>query len=266
MSDVKISLIGAGSAVFSLGLIQNLCQTPTLAGARVSLMDVNPDRLETVDRLCRRYSREVGANLQLEATADRRHSLKDADFVVNTALPGAHHRLVEGWEIARRYGYRHNGSSHIMHDEAFWINFEQLRFFEHLTEDILDLCPRAWHLMIANPVLAGTTHLRRKYPQAKVIGTCHGYRGIHEVAETLGFELEHLTYLIPGVNHFVWLTEFFHQGRNAFPLLNRWIENKSADYWANQKYPGGQALSPIATDLYKRFGALPIGDTSHWTG
>jgi len=33
--DVKISLIGAGSTAFSLGLIQNLCQTPSLAGCRM---------------------------------------------------------------------------------------------------------------------------------------------------------------------------------------------------------------------------------------
>jgi len=263
---VKISLIGAGSGVFSLGLIQNLCQTPNLVGTQVSFMDVDEHRLRACETLCRRYAQETGAKLRLEATLDRRQSLKSADFVVNTALPGAHHRMLEGMDIARQYGYRYNGSYHIMYDEAFWINFEQLRFFESLTEDILELCPDAWHLMVANPVFAGTTHLLRKYPDANMVGICHGYRGIYEVADVLGFEKGQFTYQIPGVNHFVWLTDFHYRGENAFPILDRWIETEAEKYWAQQDYPGGQALSPKAVDLYKTLGALPIGDTSHWTG
>jgi alpha-galactosidase len=264
--SIKISLIGAGSATFSLGLIQNLCQTPNLAGSRVSFMDVDEDRLATCQRLCSRYAEETNAKLTLEATLDRRESLKGADFVVNTALPGAHSRMVEGMEIGRRYGYRFNGSYHVMYDEAFWINYEQLRFFDSLTEDMLELCPDAWHLMLANPVFAGTTHLQRKYPRSKMTGMCHGFMGARSVAKLLGLEREHVTFEIPGVNHFVWMTYFLHKGRSAWPILDRWIETESQKWWASREYPGGSSLSPKAVALYKIFGVLPIGDTAHWTG
>ena len=57
-----------------------------------------------------------------------------------------------------------------------------MRFFEAITEDILTYCPNAWHLMVANPVVAGTTLLQRKYPEAKMVGLCHGYAMAHKIA------------------------------------------------------------------------------------
>ena len=264
MKNIKISLIGAGSRCFSVGLTQDLCQKPSLAGATVSIMDVDAERLQTVETLCRRFAEERDADLRIEATLDRRESLESADFVVNTACPGAHHRMMAGMDIALRHGYRFNGSYHIMYDEAFWINYENLRFFESLTEDMLDLCPEAWHLMVANPVFAGTTHLCRKYPDAKVIGICHGYGGVYRVMEILGMEREHVTFQIPGINHFVWLSEFYYRGENAFPILDRWIEEEAEEFWASDS--AGDALSRKVVDLYRTFGVVPIGDTAHWTG
>jgi alpha-galactosidase len=51
-----------------------------------------------------------------------------------------------------------------MHDEGFWINYHQFRLFESLIEDILDACPDAWYIKVANPVLASATMMGRKYP------------------------------------------------------------------------------------------------------
>jgi alpha-galactosidase len=187
----KIALIGAGSAVFSLNLLRDLCLTPNLHDGLVCMMDINQERLDAVYQLCRRYADEVGVNLQLEKTLDRGQALQDADFVVNTALTAGHQRLRDGLAIGRRHGYRFGGSYHVMHDEAFWINFYQLRHMVSLTEDILTLCPNAWHVMVANPVLAATTYLGRTYPEAKVVGLCHGFSHVYQLAELLGYDREH---------------------------------------------------------------------------
>jgi hypothetical protein len=96
--EVRNSLIGASSGAFSLGLVQDLCQTPNLAGSTISFMDVDEGRLNAVHDLCCRHAGEVGIRLNIEKTVDRRESLKDADFVVNTALPAGHHGLREGRE------------------------------------------------------------------------------------------------------------------------------------------------------------------------
>jgi len=266
MAQVRISLIGAGSGCFSLSLVQDLCSTPGLAGSTICFMDVDEERLDAVHELCGRMAQEKGAELVLEKTMDRRASLAEADFVINTALAAGHERLREGWRIARKHGFDFPGSYHVMYDEAFWINFYQLRLFEGIVEDMLEICPEAYHLMVANPVVAGVTHLARKYPQSRTIGLCHGYNGVYEVARILGLEREHITFEIPGVNHFVWLTEFRYKGKNAFPVLDRWIEAEAEDYWSENDGGYSGPLNRKCVDLYRRHGALPIGDTAHWTG
>ncbi len=222
-------------------------------------MDVDQDRLNAAYTLCQRYADEIGADLHLEKTTDRRVSLQDADFVINTALVTGHQLMMDGIQIASDLGYRYGGSYHIMHDEPFWVNYYQFKFFDELTEDMLEICPDAWHLLVANPVLAGTTHIYRKYPQAKMIGLCHGYANVYQIANVLGLDHEGLNFELPGLNHFIWLTQCHHNGKDVFPLLDRWIEEKSAEYWETTWKPG--EINPNAVDLYKRFGAFPIGDT-----
>lgn len=255
----KISIIGAGSAVFSLNLIRDLCLTPNLAGSTISFMDINQERLDTAYALCTRYAEEMGIELELQKTMDRRESLRGADFVIVTALAAGHHRLREGWSIARKYGYRFGGSYHIMHDEAFWINFYQLKLFDSILSDVLEICPDAWYIQVANPVLSGITYLARKYKGARIVGLCHGFTGVYHLAEVLGLERKYISFEIPGVNHFVWLTHFYHKGEDAFPLVDEWVEKEAPKYWETCCPSDG--LGPKAVDLYKRFGAFPIGDT-----
>jgi alpha-galactosidase len=252
----KISLIGAGSAVFSLNIIRDICLTPNLQGFTINLMDINQERLDGAYRLCKRYAAEVGIQLDIETTTDRNASLSGADFVINTALTANYHRLEEGWAIGKKYGYTYGGSQHIMHDEAFWIDFYQLRMFEGLAEDILKICPNAVYFKIANPVFAATTMLARKYPELKFVGLCHGFGGVYHIIETLGLERSAVTFQIPGVNHFVWLNEFRYKGQNAFPILDRWIEE-------HESHPEDLVgeLCPKKIDMYRRLGAYPIGDT-----
>ena len=260
---IKISLIGAGSGAFSLSLIRDLCLTRSLEGCTLSFMDIHPERLEGSFNLCRRYAAELGATFNFEKTLDRQESLQDADFVINTALAAGHQRLQAGWEIARRHGYRWGGSLAIMHDEAFWINFYQLRLFESLAEDILRICPQAWYLQVANSVLGSTTYLPRKYPALKMTGLCHGFGGVYHLASlALGsdFEKEHLTFELPGVNHFLWLTKLFYKGEDVLPLFDAWVEKKSEEYFKTCEESDHMGPKPV--DIYRRMGTAPIGDTA----
>lgn len=257
----KIALIGAGSAMFSLSLVRDLCLTPGLAGSTVSFMDVDRERLDAVHALCTRFAAEIGIALNLEMTTDRREALQGAGFVVNTALVTGHEHMRDGWAIARRHGYRFGGSLHVMHDEAFWINFHQLRLFDELTRDILDVCPDAWCLLVANPVYAGTTYLGRHYPQLKIVGLCHGFSGVYHLADELGLRREGLRFEIPGVNHFVWLTRLEQDGVDRLPLIDRWLAEQAPAFW--ETCLPSNDLGPKPFDLYRRFGRFPIGDTAN---
>jgi alpha-galactosidase len=126
---------------------------------------------------------------------------------------------------------------------------------------MLEICPDAWHLLVANPVLAGVTFLSRKYPEHKLVGLCHGYSGVYHLASALGLDRDRVTFELPGVNHFLWLTHLYHDGEDAMGLLDRWIESEAPAYWETCGPSDG--LGPKAVDLYKRFGAFPIGDTGN---
>ena len=256
----KITILGAGSGTFALNMIRDLCLTPNLHGSSVCFMDIDEKRLDASYNMCVRLAREFQCDLHLTKTTSREEALLGAEYILNTILIGGYKGMTEGWEIAEKHGYHRGGSLHILHDEAFWINFHQLRMMEDILLDIKRICPDAWYLVVANPVLAGTTYLRRKYPEVKMIGLCHGTGMIRKILPALGMDHEDVTYTIPGVNHFVWLNEFTYKGENAFPILDKWIEEKSEEYFAQCKK--SDYLGPKPVDLYKRYGVFPIGDTA----
>jgi alpha-galactosidase len=146
-----------------------------------------------------------------------------------------------------------------MHDEPFWVNFYQFRLFESIIQDMLAICPDAWYIQVANPVFAGITLLGRLYPEAKIVGVCHGFGGVYHLASKLGLSRDGLTFQIPGVNHFVWLTHLYDNGQDALPLIAQWIEKEAPAYWREGHISSD--LGPKAVDLYRRFGVFPIGDT-----
>lgn len=252
---MKISIIGAGSAIFSLNIIKDLCLTKNLWGCTVSLMDLNQDRLDAVAEICVRYAKELGGELKVEKTTDRLESLAGADYVINTACGLGHAKWKEIWDKCYDKGYRMGGSPNVVSDEAFYINFFQYRIMEDVYLDMQKVCPNAWYLLVANPVIGGVTMLKRKYPEMKLLGLCHGTHRAVAIMEEMGLDLNQVEYEVPGVNHFVWLTEFKYKGENAFPLLEKWMD---AHMWERRDYD----IGPKAYDLYKRFGAWPIGDTA----
>ncbi len=268
--SIRIGIIGAGSANYALSVVKDICLTPSLKNAEVTFMDINPYKLDVAYRLCVRYAAELGAPLKLGKTTNRAQALKGADFVIHTALArgGSHPRLEEGWRVARRYGYRHAGSLHVMHDEAFWVNFHQLKLMDSLAADVMRHCPKAWLLLIANPVFAGTTMLMRKYPRLKMVGLCHGFGGVYAIADTLGLkDPNKLDFEVAGVNHFIWITKLRYAGRDVFPILDRWIERGA--YRARWRKMGryiDEELNPLKLDIYRMFGTLPVGDAAHACG
>ncbi len=245
----KICIIGAGSAIFSMNLIKDICINPHFEHCTVSLMDINEERLESIYGLCTRYTEEMGAGITVIKTIDRREAMQGADFVINVALDYGHDRFKQGIDVAYKNGYRFGGSLHVLHDEAFFINFHQLRLMESILQDVLEICPQAYYILVANPVQAGVTYLSRKYPQAKIIGMCHGFAEIFHVAELMGLDKSKVTFEVGGVNHFLWLTSFGYDGQDAYPMLDAFIKENP------------EKIGKKIADLYRRFGLFPLGDT-----
>jgi len=125
------------------------------------------------------------------------------------------------------------------------------------------ICPDAWILQAGNPVADGTTLMGRE-TSIKVCGLCHGHYGYRNIARTIGLDPERVTWQAPGLNHNIWLTHFYYEGKDAYPLLDEWIANKAEGYWAEMEKAGKEIpaqMSRSAIHQYKMFGLMPVGDT-----
>ncbi|MCX7670363.1 MAG: alpha-glucosidase/alpha-galactosidase, partial [Anaerolineae bacterium] len=261
MSSVKVTIIGAGSVVFSLGLVKDLCLTKSLAGSEVHFMDINEERLEVVYRLGQRYAEDLGADLRFKRTLDRPEALQDADFVIDTAtVTHEEHFMKRRRDLAAQHGYFYGRTG-----MPEWHN---LRLMLDVAQDMERICPDAWLLQAGNPVFDGTTLMSRE-TSIKVCGLCHGHYGYRAIARFLGLDPDRVTWQAPGLNHNIWLTHFFYEGKDAYPLLDEWIATKAEAYWEECRR-NGQAIatqmSPAAIHQYKMYGLMPIGDTPRQGG
>jgi len=265
---VKIAVVGAGSAVFSLGLVKDLCLTTNLAGSTVSLMDIDKDRLDVIHKLGERYAGELKANVTFEKTMNRREALTDADFVINTALVGGHDQLGEMRQIAQKHDY---ASLHPLTGMgSITPAFPQFKLMLDVAHDMMEVCPEAWLIQSGNPVFEGTTLMSRQ-TKVKVIGLCHGHYGYRVVARLLGVNPDEVSWVAPGLNHLIWLTDFRYKGEDLYPLVDDWIATKSEAYWRDReanpdKYGPEDYMSRAVIDQYRRFGLLPVGDATRGGG
>jgi alpha-galactosidase len=253
-TPVRISVVGAGSAEFSLGLVKDLCLTPGLSGSHVSFMDINPERLDMIYRFALRYAQELGADLSFDKTTDRGASLQDADFVVNTAFVQGHYHARAAREVTAKHGYYYGGVG-----LGSWY---QLRLMLDVARDIERICPDAWLIQSANPVFTGSTMMTRE-TGVKVCGLCHGHYGYRSVAETIGLDPDRVTWQAPGLNHNIWLTHFYYESQDAYPLIDEWIEREGETYWNTHVAQGTHdiQMSRSAVHQYRMYGLFPIGDT-----
>jgi len=261
----QISVIGAGSLVFTGRLIIDLCLTRSLYGSTVVLMDIDEKRLNMMYNLATRYVKEMNASFTIKKTMNRKEALSHADFVVNTVKVGGYEPMEIERKIAEKYGY-YRGIGDRVSDYYGGVGaYHQLNFFLNLARDVEEICPDAWLLQAANPVFEGTTLISRE-TKAKVVGICHGHFSYTEIVKALGLEIEDVDVIIAGFNHNIWLANFLYRGKNAYPILDQWIEKEAEKYWRSSEFQNNppwsvEQLSSAAVNMYKLYGLFPIGDT-----
>lgn len=253
----RIVLIGAGSASFSLDLIRDIVLTKGLAGSRLTLVDIDSERLRVSHTLAAHLCEETGVRLDLTSTTDRREGLSEADFVICAVKVGGYGPLEEERKIAEEAGYYRGIGDRVSCYYGGIGAFHQFRFLMDLAHDMEEICPDAWLIQTANPVFDGTNLITRK-TRLKAVGVCHGHFAYKVVAQTLGLELDDVSAHMAGFNHYIFLTHFYHKGQDAYPLIDRWIELESESFWRNGDYH--DQMSPSAVDAYRLYGLFPIGD------
>ena len=159
MSHPKIAFIGAGSTVFMKNIIGDILQRPALSGARIALMDINPQRLEESRIVAGKLVSSLGVTASVDTFTHQKQALDGADFVVVAFQIGGYEPCtVTDFEVPKKFGLRQTiadtlGVGGIMRG---------LRTVPHLwsiCEDMLAVCPEAILLQYVNPMAINTLSL-----------------------------------------------------------------------------------------------------------
>uniref|UniRef100_A0A7C5YEG3 Alpha-glucosidase/alpha-galactosidase n=1 Tax=Fervidobacterium nodosum TaxID=2424 RepID=A0A7C5YEG3_9BACT len=257
MTNLRASIIGAGSAVFSLRIVSDFCKIPELSGSEIVLMDIDERRLENIFLMANELTKFFGANIKFKKTTSLEEAVDGCDFVINTALAGGHEYLDMIRSIGEKYGYYRGIDAQNMNfvtDYLNLTNWNQLTLFLKIANLIEAKSPNAWYLQAANPVLEGTTLISTK-TSVKMVGFCHGHYSVEILAELVG--VSDYEWQVAGVNHGIWLTKFkTKEGRDLYQEIDKY-----SDQPHKPKTPFDDQLSPVAWDMYRTYGLFPIGDS-----
>ncbi|MFC9806503.1 MULTISPECIES: alpha-glucosidase/alpha-galactosidase [Streptomyces] len=258
LTTPKIAFIGAGSVVFTQGLLADLLAFPELRGAHIALHDIDPERLETArgaaqfiaDKLTGQDG-EGGARPRITTHAERRAALTDADFVINIVQVGMRESTRTDFEIPARYGLRQTIGDTL----GVGGIFRALRTFpllKSLGEDIAEVCPDAWLLNYTNPMAMNVQYLTQATGLTRVVGLCHSvYWTVRDLSDLLGVPYDEVTYRAAGVNHQAWLMRLEHGGTDLYPKLDALIAEDP------------QLRRRVRVDMYRRLGFYPTETSEH---
>ena len=249
----KIAFIGAGSVGFTRRLLSDLLTVPEFHDIEVSFMDINPQNLDMVYRLCQRDIDENGLNIQIHPTLDRREAFRGAKYVINAVRIGMLEAFEKDIEVALRYGV----------DQCVGDTLAAggIMYGQRGIPQILDFCrdirevaaPGCILLSYSNPC-AMMTWAANKYGGVKTIGLCHGVQGGHaQIAGALGFKQSEVDITAAGLNHQTWYIRVSHDGED---LTDRILPAYEANEWLSK-------TEKVRIDMLKHFGYYSTESNGH---
>ena len=268
MARKKIVLIGAGSAVFTKGLIADFIQSGW-GEWEIALCDINPVILDSIARLARKMVEQKHAdNITITASPERCELLPGADFVVTTIAVGGRRAWEQDVKIPRKYGIYQPVGDSIMPGGISRAQ-RMIPAMIDIARDVERLCPNAYFFNYSNPMTAIVTAVRR-VTDVKLIGLCHGViYGEKYLSKMLGVDVKRLTTIGVGLNHLTWLYDIRVDGVDAKPELLKIVarqkaENAIAPHERNffnplleDKEIPHHMDNPLSWELFERLGGIP---------
>ena len=252
---LKITLIGAGSTVFTRNLLGDLLSWPELAGAEIALHDIDAHRLGLSEQVAHRIAGALGVSPVITASTDRRAALDGARFVLNTIQVGGYKpSTVTDFEIPKKYGLEQTigdtlGIGGIMRGlRTIPVMLDMLRDMEAVCAD------GAVHLNYVNPMAMITWALNRASTRIPTVGLCHSVQHTAaELARDLGIPVEEIDYHCAGINHMSFYLRFEHRGQDLYPRLREIHREGRMPDWNRVRYEMLNQLGHFPTESSEHF-------------
>ncbi len=250
---LKITLIGAGSTVFAKNLLGDIFSFPELADSKISLFDIDPQRLQESEMMARRLAEAVGVHPTIETTTDRRTALDSANYAISMIqVAGYKPGTVIDFEIPKKYGLRQTiadtlGIGGIMR------GLRTIPVLLSICHDMEEMCPDATLLQYVNPMAMNCWAIQRA-TGVKTIGLCHSVQGTAEqLARRIGVPKEEINYVCAGINHMAFYLRFERNGEDLYPLIRRVVAEGLVPAWDRVRYDALMRLGYFVTESSEHF-------------
>ncbi|NLE45156.1 MAG: hypothetical protein GX620_10575 [Chloroflexi bacterium] len=271
----KITIIGAGSAMFTQGLVADLILSEDLGAWELGLVDTDPIALEVAEGLCRRMVEARDSAISVQGSTDRREVLPGSNVVVSTIGVGGR----RGWEsdvfIPRRYGVYQPVGDSVM-PGGISRAMRMIPALVDIAVDVQALCPEAWFFNYSNPMTANCWAVRQA-TGVPMIGLCHGtFHVERQLAEFIGAPADEVSSTYAGLNHFTIIYDFRWKGRDAWPLVRTRLAQERGQAIdlreLGQRFPemGAEvdssfkaADNPFSWSFFEAYGAYPAVNDRH---
>ena len=248
-----VTIIGAGSVVFTRNIIEGLFRWPEFKdlGITIKLMDIAPGRLKTACGIVKQIIEKLGVKAAVEGFEDRAESLQGADYVFNTVQVGGFRDTKIDFDIPEKYGLEQT----IADTHGVGGIFRALRTIPVVLEIAHDMecfCPDAWLINYSNPMSVNVWSIFDN-TTVKAVGLCHSVNTTaHQIASYMGVSYDRVTYKAAGINHMDFFIEYKVDGQDAYPMLRKAAEN-----------PDILHKDPVRFEIMKMFGYFVSESSEH---
>ena len=270
---IKLTIIGAGSSVFTKNIVTDLLTIDSFKTMHIALMDINEERLKISHELISAVAQKLGAKPTIESFTDRKEALKDADFVQSTIQVGGYKpSTIIDFEIPEEFGLKQTiadtlGIGGIMR------GLRTIPVLLDIAKDIMEICPKALWLQYVNPMCSNMIAINKSFPEIKTLGLCHSVQGTAEMlADDLGEKIENIDYLCAGINHMAFYQKFKKKSNNEdlYPrlkiLADKIINDEELSSRSREKteYSNKVLHEKVRYEILKRFGYFVTESSEHF--
>ncbi len=268
----KLVLIGAGSAMFTQGIVIDWIRSRPAGEWEIALVDINPVILEATANLVKRYMMSAPKQAKITAAVERRDVLAGATAVVTTIGVGSRRAWEQDVFVPRKFGIFQPVGDSVMPGGVSRA-MRMIPPMLAIAHDVERMCPNARFINYSNPMTAIVTALRRHTTLAAV-GLCMGTEDtIRDLARIAEAPHDSVTARWAGVNHLTWILEMRSNGADLWPKIREVIAQRRKNgidrtSWGNPfgeaKVPN-QLSMPFSWELFDEFGAFPAPMDRHVT-
>jgi alpha-galactosidase len=269
VEDLVITYIGGGSRGWAWTLMSDLAKAKDLSGT-VRLYDIDAQAAHINEVI----GNSIPHNFRYRAYADLAESLKGADFVVISILPGTFEEMASDVHCPEKYGIWQSvgdttGPGGIIRA------LRTLPMFEVFGKAIRENCPDAWVINYTNPMTLCVRTLYKVFPGIKAFGCCHEVFGSQallgkiygEAFDTEAAPRQEVKVNVLGLNHFTWITSASCHGRDLFPAYREYskklLSKPAEPILRDEHFSYFASQDRVKSDTFLRYGCMGAAGDRH---